>query len=563
MSNHSTNPRILIVTPEITCIPKDMGDQVSVYECKGRRHDLADVSATLINALYDQGADVHIALPDYHHIFNGHLRTAVEDSLHFFGRCLPNDRIHLARDKAFFHAGRICLCNGTDNIKFSLAFQREVMNNIVPMVQPDLIHCNDWMTGLIPAMARQSGIPCLFTFHNTHTQKTTLAEIEDRGIDAAFFWENLFFDYFPSSYENSRQSTPVDLLTSGVFAAHFVSTPSPTFLMEMVDGLHNFVKKSFQQEVSNKIKTGCAVGILNAPDPSYDPSKDEALVCTYSAADHQSGKKANKRALQKILNLNQDTQAPIFFWPSSLDPNQESCQLLSEILYKVIHNYREYKLQIVFIADGEFQRHFKDIIGFHKLSGRVAVRGFNERLARLAYGASDFILMPSRFEPCGLVQMIGMIYGALPVAHDTGGIHDTVSHLDTDGNSGNGFLFKTFDSNGLYETIDQAMKFYMQPVQVREQQIHRIMMQSASNFSQHVAAQRYIELYEKLLKRPLICKKAYARDESVKKHRMVTHPAQDHIDPTFILPFDDFYKHSDFEIYQKKGGPHGAADHQL
>jgi starch synthase len=82
--------------------------------------------------------------------------------------------------------------------------------------------------------------------------------------------------------------------------------------------------------------------------------------------------------------------------------------------------------------------------------------------------------------------MIGSIYGALPVAHDTGGIHDTVRHLDPDGNTGNGFLFKTFDSNGLYWAIDQAMQFYMLPVQVRERQISRIMMQSASKFNHHV-----------------------------------------------------------------------------
>jgi starch synthase len=561
MSGHSTDPRVLIVTPEFTYLPKDMGDQYPFMNTKAG--GLTDVSATLINALYDQGADVHIALPDYRHIFNGHLRTAVEESLHSFGRCVPNDRVHLARDKAFFHLSRIYPCYGTDNIKISLAFQREVMNNIVPMVQPDLIHCNDWMTGLIPAMARQLGIPCLFTFHNSHTEKTTLAEIEDRGIDAAFFWENLFYDYFPSSYENSRQSTPVDFLTSGVFASNFVNTVSPTFLMEIVDGLHGFVKRSFQQELSNKKKAGCAVGILNAPDPSYDPSIDEALACKYSATDHLLGKRTNKLALQKILSLNQDVQAPIFFWPSRLDPIQKGCQLLTKTLYKIIHNYREQKVQIVFIADGESQRHFKDIVGSHNLSDRVAVCGFNERLARLAYGASDFVLMPSSFEPCGLVQMIGSIYGALPVAHDTGGIHDTVRHLDADGNTGNGFLFKTFDSNGLYWAIDQAMQFYMLPVQVREQQISRIMMQSASKFSYNVTAQRYVDLYEKMLKRPLIGKKAHARDGKTKKHRIKTHPVQNHIDPISTIPFADYFEHSDFEIYQKKGGPHGTADHQL
>ncbi|NQT54763.1 MAG: glycogen/starch synthase, partial [Desulfobacteraceae bacterium] len=381
---------------------------------------------------------------------------------------------------------------------------REVINNIVPQVQPDLIHCNDWMTGLIPAMARQLGIPCLFTIHNIHTVKTTLAEIEDRGIDGASFWQHLFYEYFPSSYEKIRDSIPVDLLLSGIFSAHFANTVSPTFLAEMIEGRHGFVKSALQQELTNKSNAGCAVGILNAPDPSFSPKFDDALICNYSAKNHVFGKKKNKRFLQKTLGLIQDTRAPVFFWPSRLDPVQKGCQLLTDILFKVVVRYWDQNLEIVFVADGEFQRYFKDIVQFHNLSDRVAVCNFNERLARLAYGASDFVLMPSSFEPCGLPQMIGPVYGSLPVAHDTGGIHDTVVHLDADRDTGNGFLFKTFDSGGLAWAIDQAMQFYMLPIKAKERQINRIMMQSASKFNHRVTAQHYIDLYEKMLQRPLI-----------------------------------------------------------
>ena len=161
-------------------------------------------------------------------------------------------------------------------------------------------------------------------------------------------------------------------------------------------------------------------------------------------------------------------------------------------------------MEIVIVADGEFQRHFKDIVRFHNLSARVAICGYNEHLSRLAYGASDFVLMPSSFEPCGLPQMIGTIYGALPVAHDTGGIHDTISHLDVDRNTGNGFLFEIFDPGGLSWAIDQAMKFYMLPNTEKEQQVYRIMTQSASSFNHAITARQYIDLYEKMLHRPLV-----------------------------------------------------------
>jgi starch synthase len=155
---------------------------------------------------------------------------------------MPDDRVHLAEDRAFFYLNRVYSAYGGENTKLSLAFQREVINNIVPRVQPDLIHCNDWMTGLIPAMARQMGIPCLFTIHNIHTVKATLAHIEDRGIDAAYFWQHLFYESFSATYEEAWDRNPVDFLASGVFGAHFVNTVSPRFLEEIVEGRHDFVE---------------------------------------------------------------------------------------------------------------------------------------------------------------------------------------------------------------------------------------------------------------------------------------------------------------------------------
>ena len=105
-----------------------------------------------------------------------------------------------------------------------------------------------------------------------------------------------------------------------------------------------------------------------------------------------------------------------------------------------LNRYWDQHLQIVFVADGESKNIFREISWHHHLPDRVAICDFDETLSRLAYGASDFVLMPSLFEPCGLPQMIGPIYGSLPVAHDTGGIHDTVVHMNVDRGTGNGFF---------------------------------------------------------------------------------------------------------------------------
>ena len=126
-------------------------------------------------------------------------------------------------------------------------------------------------------------------------------------------------------------------------------------------------------------------------------------------------------------------------------------------------SYWDQNLQIVFVANGDYQMIFRDIVNHHNFHKRVAIYDFSNSLEHLAYGASDFILMPSSFEPCGLPQMIAPIYGTLPVAHDTGGIHDTVTDLNVKENTGNGFLFKNFDPNGLLWAIRQAMSFYNLP----------------------------------------------------------------------------------------------------
>jgi starch synthase/alpha-amylase len=502
MSETPSKPRVLVVTPEVTYLPDRMGGLASFFTAKAG--GLADVSAALISALFEQGADVHVALPDYRSIFSDRLAPVLRKEFLKIQRKMPGDRIHLAEDRAFYYINRVYSSYGEDNIKLSLAFQREVINNIVPHVQPDLIHCNDWMTGLIPAMARQLGIPCLFTIHNVHTVKTTLAYIEDRGIDAASFWQKLYFEKMAHRYEEVRNTNSVDLLTSGVFAAHFVNVVSPTFLKEIVTGQHAFVYPPLRQELANKAEAECAAGILNAPDPLFNPITDNELEKNYGPEDCMRGKIKNKRFLQKNLGLIRDEQAPLFFWPSRLDPIQKGCQLLADILYKIISRYWNQNLQIVFVSNGDYQDTFRDIVNFHGFHKRVAICDFNFHLEHQAYAASDFILMPSNFEPCGLPQMIATIYGALPVARDTGGIHDTISHMDVAQNTGNGFLFKHFDSSGLFWAIEQAMGFYNLPLAIKARQIKRIMRESAANFNHANTARQYIALYEKMLKRPLI-----------------------------------------------------------
>lgn len=494
-------PRILIVTPEITYLPNGMGNMSN--KMKAKAGGLADVSATLVTELYKHGADVHVALPHYRKMFNIDVNNLMQNELRVYLNNLSSERIHLAEDRAFYYCDSVYSNYGNENYKIALAFQREVINNIIPHVKPDLIHCNDWMTGLIPAYAKRVGIPCLFTVHNIHTNKVSMEMIEDRGIDAAEFWDNLYFEKRPYSYEESRDNNPVDMLNTGIFASSFINTVSPTFLDEVSEGHHDFIPQETRIEMSNKRAQGFATGILNAPDAIDNPRRDESLVMKYDESNHVEAKAKNKAEFQKQCGLNIDPDAPILFWPSRLDPVQKGCQLLAHILYQITETYKKDNLQVAIVANGSYQSVFQDIVNFHHLQGKVAVVDFDDTLSHLGFGACDFVLMPSRFEPCGLPQMIGSIYGTLPIVHSTGGLKDTVEHLDVKNNKGNGFSFNDYDASALAWAISEAMKFYKMNPKVKAAQISRIMEHSNKCFSHEQTAAEYVKLYEQIMHHPV------------------------------------------------------------
>jgi len=495
------NPRILIVTPEITYLPEGMGNLAGKMSAKAG--GMADVSASLVQALHRLGADVHVALPHYRRMFHVETAQLVADELRKYKSHLPDERIHLAEDRCFYYRDTV-YSRGDGNVKLALAFQREVVNNIIPRVQPDLIHCNDWMTGLVPAAARREGIPCLFTVHNIHTQKLTLAQIEDAGIDAAEFWMHLYYGYPPYNYEESRNQNLIDLQASGCFAAHFINTVSPTFLKEIVNGWHSFIPDSIRSEIRNKYNAGCAEGILNAPDSADNPLTDTKIPFNYGPDGHAGMKRQNKLALQHALGLEENADRALFFWPSRLDPVQKGPQLLTDIAYRFLEKHPDAQLAV--IANGPYQQPFWDIQSFHGIADRLAVHNFDGRLSALGFAGSDFTLMPSLFEPCGLPQMQAPIYGSLAVAHNTGGLHDTVEPLDAQKSSGNGFVFDTYDSNGLFWAMDQAMDFFHAPAELRAREVSRIMAESVRRFNHEACAKEYIKLYERMLDRPLVKK---------------------------------------------------------
>jgi starch synthase len=503
------NLRILVVTPEVTCVPYAMG--AGSRTISARTDGLGDICAALIQALYERGVDVHLAIPNYRNLFNTNARR-MRDIGTPARRRVPPNRIHLAQDRSFFYHRRLFQAPDWENIRIALAFQREVINRIIPEVRPDLIHCFDWMTGLIPAASRQIGIPSVFTFYRLDSPHLLLATMEERGIDAAAFWQQLYYARMPLNYQETRDTNPADLLISGIFSAHMVQALSETFLRELMDDTSGPAGPALKTELSNKRRANCLAAVAPAPDSSFNPAKDRSLMRTYSPETHCSGKRYNKLRIQEHLGLRPNADAPLCLWPTRLDGARPGCRLLAETLATMLATYRAQDLQVAFVADGDFQEHLRAMVRRMDAAGRVAVSDFDARRCRLAYGAADFVLMPMRHDPCALPCKIGQRYGALPIAYHAGAICDCVTHLDVDADRGTGFLFEHFDANGFLWALEQAMAFHARPPEVRSVQVRRIMRESLVRFDHEQTTVDLIDLYAQALERPLAHLKARTVD---------------------------------------------------
>ncbi len=296
MSNYSTHPRILFVTPEAAFIPE--GTENRPNYTSAQTGGFGNFLAELISNLFKLGADVHVAQPDFRKIF------AISSRKEKAGVSvkLPCDRVHLAEDRAIFYSKPINSNSEWENIKISLAFQREVINQIVPRVQPDLIHCYDWMTGLIPVAARKFEFPCLFTVQKFDTARSLLSYVEDTGIDAAGFWENLFYERYPGSYEQTRDTNPLDLLLSGILAANHVNTASPVLLPNIAEGRSDYIYSPLGQVLAQKWKAGCACEIPGPPHRGFNPNSNKNMYCSYRPKDHHTGNNKTDRAKRQSIS---------------------------------------------------------------------------------------------------------------------------------------------------------------------------------------------------------------------------------------------------------------------
>ena len=434
--------------------------------------------------LLELGWDVHVVIPG----INVNQTNLGEESSAYAdlsSRKFLDERVHL-----------------TGTLEDSFGFQRSVVEEIIPDVQPKLIHCTDFGTALIPAATRKLKIPCLLTVHNLQTCEWPLAEIESR-FGKFVGWRFLYYRNQPAEYDDAKAWNEVDLLASGIFSAHWLATGSGEFLNEISQGRHNAIPRHIVSEILSKKFAKCTTEIPYGVSPVLTPKKNPFLTYCYSENDHVKGKLANKKSLQKACKLASDDAVPLFLWFAGSDSEQSGYRLLTDSLFDLVtHNWAE-KVQVALIAREDLGKRLLNVVELHSLASRVAVIDLLSAHAPLAFAAADFLLAPSLYEPSALPQKLALTHGCIPVAFNTGANTETVIPLDVSSDSGNGFLFKSYGLAGLMWGVEQALGFFRMPKETTAPQTRRIMIESMKAFDLSETARIYAGVYRRMLARPM------------------------------------------------------------
>ncbi len=353
-----------------------------------------------------------------------------------------------------------------------------------PGWRPDILHCHDWHAGLGPAyLAAAPPIdgrtPSVFTIHNlAYRGEFAAAQFAALGLPAEFF-----------AVDGVEFFGGVSFLKAGLFYADRLTTVSPTYAREIRTA-------AFGQGLDGLLRRreGVLSGILNGVDPTvWDPQHDSNLPRGYGLDDAASGKQAARRALQRRLGLDQDQGAPLFGAVSRLTP-QKGLDLLLAILPELAAGGGQ--LALLGSGDPDLERGFADAAQAQQ--GRVGVElGYDEALSHLIMAGADVLVMPSRFEPCGLTQLYALRYGALPLVRRVGGLADTVVDADAVSlahGTATGFAFDEESAGGLSSAIRRAGALFGQRA-VWQRMVRRAMTR---DFSWEAAARQYLALYREL-----------------------------------------------------------------
>jgi len=462
---------------------------------------LAEVVGSLPQALKKLGVDVRVAMPRYgrvdpdrfgletvlepfdvpmdqHHEPVSVLRATIGDSA-TFGDNVPVYFVDNAR-----YLGREGIYGYPDDGERFVLFCRGALEMLKHLDwTPDVIHCHDWHTAIIPQWLKTlyrddpffAPTATVYTIHNLAYQGifgTRILEIA--GIDEYHFQVPQIRDL----------DNVVDLMAQGILFADAVSTVSQTYAQEILTPEYGEKLDLLLRDRRDRL-----FGILNGIDTEVQNPATDPHIVSHFDMEHLEDRGENKLDLQRVARFEPDPDIPLMGAISRLT-DQKGFDLIAQILDAVVH----LNLQFVVLGTGEQRYHelLSDVARRHPQRLSVFLT-FNAELAQKIYAGTDMFLMPSRFEPCGLGQMIAMRYGSVPIVRRTGGLADTVQDFDPCADTGNGFVFARYNALDLFAAIVRAVETFKYPAVWRRLQLRGM----AEDYSWDASARQYVELYHK------------------------------------------------------------------
>jgi len=449
---------------------------------------LADVTSSLAVALRDLGHEPCFVLPKYAAI-EAPVRDAHEKSI---AVALGTIKERVAISQTMLREGMPAYLVenddyfGTedvytqDELRRFLFFSRCIPGVIAELdLRPDIVHCHDWHTALVPLWLRDARmpLPVVFTIHNLAYQG---------HFDLQFLDSYRLSPVWGAHVPRGAPPPVLNFMSQGLLLADVLTTVSPAYVSEMLatdygDGMGHLLQ--YRRDDLH--------GIVNGIDyDEFNPNTDPNLKSNYDSTTIER-RVENKVALQRDSGLPQDPDVPLLGMVSRLE-EQKGIDLVLQAIESFI---AETRTQMVILGQG--QEHYQTALveAARRFPERLSVSiAHDEQAARLIYGGCDLFLMPSRFEPCGLGQLIAMRYGAVPVVRHTGGLADTVK--DVRQTDGNGFVFEDYTVDAMLEAIKRAVQSFRR----RNEWQHLIRHNMNQDFSWKKSAARYEEIYLQALK---------------------------------------------------------------
>ena len=461
---------------------------------------LADVVGSLPKCIDKQYFDVRVILPKYTCMkqeWKDKLKYITHFQLDFnwrreyvgiLGAKVDGIQYYCIDNEGFFGGFKPYGENALFEIEKYVFFSKAVLSAL-PLLdfQPDVVHCHDWQTGLIPVYLKERfrdgefyrNMKSIITIHNLKFQGKwdTKAVQSITGLPSYYFTSDKL-----EAYKDAN------LLKGGIVFADVITTVSQTYAEEIKTAFYGEGLDGLLRARSKDLR-----GIVNGIDyEEFNPETDPFIVKQYNAINFRKEKIKNKRALQAELNLKQDDKKMMIGLISRLT-DQKGLDLIAYILDELCQD----DIQFVILGTGEEQyenmfRHFD-----WKYSDKVSANIFySDDLSHKIYAACDAFLMPSLFEPCGLSQLMSLRYGTVPIVRETGGLKDTVTPYNEYEGSGTGFSFTNYNAHELLNTIRYAERIYYDKKREWNKIIDRGM---ATDFSWKASAAKYQEMYDWLI----------------------------------------------------------------